>query len=70
MAVYGYIRVSTDRQADEGESLGTQQRQIEGYAMMIGVHAGPRLCRARRLGQQAFQGATGGRSAAGGLQAR
>src|SRR6266478_1205973 len=37
MAVYGYIRVSTDRQADEGESLGTQQRQIEGYAMMIGV---------------------------------
>ncbi len=37
MVVYGYIRVSTDRQADEGESLGTQQRQIEGYAMMIGV---------------------------------
>jgi putative DNA-invertase from lambdoid prophage Rac len=37
MAVYGYIRVSTDRQADEGESLGTQQRQIEGYAMMIGA---------------------------------
>jgi putative DNA-invertase from lambdoid prophage Rac len=37
VAVYGYIRVSTDRQADEGESLGTQQRQIEGYAMMIGV---------------------------------
>jgi putative DNA-invertase from lambdoid prophage Rac len=37
MAVYGYIRVSTDRQAEEGESLGTQQRQIEGYAMMIGA---------------------------------
>jgi DNA invertase Pin-like site-specific DNA recombinase len=37
VAVYGYIRVSTDRQADEGESLGTQQRQIEGYAMVIGV---------------------------------
>ena len=26
MAVYGYARVSTDRQAGEGESLGTQQR--------------------------------------------
>src|SRR3982075_2502191 len=37
MAVYGYTRVSTDRQADEGESLGTQERVIEGYAMMLGV---------------------------------
>ena len=37
MAVYGYARVSTDRQADEGESLGTQQRVIEGYAMMQGL---------------------------------
>jgi putative DNA-invertase from lambdoid prophage Rac len=36
MSVYGYTRVSTDRQADEGESLGTQQRVIEGYAMMHG----------------------------------
>jgi DNA invertase Pin-like site-specific DNA recombinase len=36
MAVYGYVRVSTDRQADDGESLGTQQRVIEGYAMMQG----------------------------------
>lgn len=34
MAVYGYCRVSTDRQADAGESLGTQQRTVEGYAMM------------------------------------
>ena len=34
MAVYGYCRVSTDRQADEGESLGAQKRKIEGYAMM------------------------------------
>jgi hypothetical protein len=31
MAVYGYVRVSTDRQADDGESLGTQQRINEGY---------------------------------------
>jgi putative DNA-invertase from lambdoid prophage Rac len=34
MAVYGYVRVSTDRQADDGQSLGTQQRVIEGYGMM------------------------------------
>jgi DNA invertase Pin-like site-specific DNA recombinase len=37
VAVYGYVRVSTDRQADEGESLGTQQRVIDGYAMMNGL---------------------------------
>lgn len=37
MAVYGYVRVSTDRQAEEGESLGAQQRTIEGYALMHGV---------------------------------
>src|SRR5436305_1976209 len=37
MTVYGYTRVSTDRQADEGESLGAQQRVVEGYAMMLGL---------------------------------
>lgn len=37
MAVYGYARVSTGRQASEGESLDVQQRQVEGYAMMIGL---------------------------------
>jgi putative DNA-invertase from lambdoid prophage Rac len=37
MAVYGYTRVSTDRQANEGESLGAQKRTIEGYAMMLGL---------------------------------
>lgn len=37
MATYGYCRVSTDRQADEGESLGAQQRTVEGYAMMHGM---------------------------------
>jgi DNA invertase Pin-like site-specific DNA recombinase len=37
MAVLSYLRVSTDRQAEEGESLGAQQRQVEGYAMMIGL---------------------------------
>jgi DNA invertase Pin-like site-specific DNA recombinase len=37
MAVYAYVRVSTDRQADEGESLGVQERTITGYAMMHGM---------------------------------
>jgi len=37
MAVYGYARVSTQRQAEEGESLGVQRRQIEGYASMLGL---------------------------------
>ena len=36
MAVYGYVRVSTTRQASEGESLDVQQRTIAGYAMMHG----------------------------------
>jgi putative DNA-invertase from lambdoid prophage Rac len=35
--VYGYVRVSTARQADEGESLEVQQRIIEGYAMQHGL---------------------------------
>src|SRR5215212_9184442 len=35
MAVYSYTRVSTQTQADEGESLGAQQRRVEGYAQMI-----------------------------------
>jgi putative DNA-invertase from lambdoid prophage Rac len=36
LAVYGYARVSTIRQADEGESLSMQERAIAGYAMMQG----------------------------------
>lgn len=36
MAIYGYSRVSTDRQADEGESLTVQERQIQGWCMMHG----------------------------------
>lgn len=36
MAVYGYIRVSTDRQANEGESIDVQRRQIEGWCLMHG----------------------------------
>jgi DNA invertase Pin-like site-specific DNA recombinase len=37
MAVYGYCRVSTARQASEGESLDVQRRQVEGYAHMHGL---------------------------------
>ena len=37
MAIYGYCRVSTLRQANEGESLDVQRRQIEGYAHMHGL---------------------------------
>jgi DNA invertase Pin-like site-specific DNA recombinase len=37
MATFGYCRVSTARQATEGESLDVQRRQIEGYAHMHGL---------------------------------
>jgi putative DNA-invertase from lambdoid prophage Rac len=37
MPVYGYCRVSTDRQANEGESLGVQERQLQGYVTMQGM---------------------------------
>src|SRR3954447_18813406 len=36
MAVYGYVRVSTDMQAEDGQSLEVQQRQLEGWAMQHG----------------------------------
>lgn len=36
MRVFGYVRVSTGRQAEEGESLGAQERQLAGYAMQHG----------------------------------
>jgi putative DNA-invertase from lambdoid prophage Rac len=35
--VYGYARVSTIHQADEGESLDVQQRTIAGYVQMHGL---------------------------------
>lgn len=37
VAVYGYVRVSTVRQAEDGESLDIQQRTIAGYALMHGL---------------------------------
>jgi putative DNA-invertase from lambdoid prophage Rac len=36
MATYGYCRVSTKAQAEDGESLAVQERQIAGYALMLG----------------------------------
>ena len=36
MRTFGYSRVSTAEQADEGSSLDSQQTQIIGYAMMKG----------------------------------
>jgi putative DNA-invertase from lambdoid prophage Rac len=40
MHVFGYSRVSTSEQADEGVSLAAQQQQIAGYAMMKGWSVG------------------------------
>jgi putative DNA-invertase from lambdoid prophage Rac len=37
MATFGYARVSTVKQVDEGESLDVQQRTIAGYALMHGL---------------------------------
>jgi putative DNA-invertase from lambdoid prophage Rac len=37
VVIYGYCRVSTLKQANEGESLDVQRRQIEGYAHMHGL---------------------------------
>jgi DNA invertase Pin-like site-specific DNA recombinase len=37
IGVYGYSRVSTAEQADEGVSLAAQQQQIIGFAMMKGM---------------------------------
>jgi DNA invertase Pin-like site-specific DNA recombinase len=36
--VYGYCRVSTTEQAEDGSSLDTQRQQITGYAMMKGLN--------------------------------
>jgi putative DNA-invertase from lambdoid prophage Rac len=36
MAAYGYVRVSTAKQASEGDSLEVQRREVEGYAHMKG----------------------------------
>ncbi|PCJ83689.1 MAG: resolvase [Thiotrichaceae bacterium] len=38
MSVYGYVRVSTKQQSEDGLSLDAQQRILEGYAMMQGLN--------------------------------
>ena len=37
MAVYGYVRVSTAQQANEGDSLEAQIRQVTSYAASRGL---------------------------------
>ena len=37
MATFGYARVSTTRQAAEGESIEVQWRQLDGYALVHGL---------------------------------
>ncbi len=41
MAIYGYVRVSTLQQANEGDSLETQLRQIHSYASLKGYDIPP-----------------------------
>lgn len=36
MGIYGYVRVSTLQQANEGESLDTQLKQIQSYSVLKG----------------------------------
>lgn len=38
MAIFGYIRVSTLQQANEGESLETQLKQIQSYSVLKGYY--------------------------------
>jgi hypothetical protein len=37
IAVYGYVRVSTFSQAEEGQNLGVQERQIRGDAQILAL---------------------------------
>jgi putative DNA-invertase from lambdoid prophage Rac len=41
MAIFGYIRVSTLQQANEGESLETQLKQIQSYSVLKGFDIPP-----------------------------
>lgn len=41
MAVYGYVRVSTLQQANDGDSLETQLKQIHSYAVLKGYEISP-----------------------------
>lgn len=41
MGIYGYVRVSTLQQANEGESLDTQLKQIHSYSVLKGFSIPP-----------------------------
>jgi DNA invertase Pin-like site-specific DNA recombinase len=41
MGIFGYVRVSTLQQANEGESLDTQLRQIQSYSILKGFEIPP-----------------------------
>ena len=41
MGIYGYVRVSTLQQANEGDSLDTQLRQIQSYSVLKGFEIPP-----------------------------
>ena len=41
MAIFGYVRVSTQQQASEGESLETQLKQIQSYSALKGFQLPP-----------------------------
>ena len=38
--IYGYARMSTAKQADDGESLEVQQRMMTGYGLIHGIEIG------------------------------
>jgi DNA invertase Pin-like site-specific DNA recombinase len=44
MGIYGYVRVSTLQQANEGESLDTQLKQIQSYSDLKGFGIPPENC--------------------------
>jgi DNA invertase Pin-like site-specific DNA recombinase len=63
MEGYGYCRVSTVRQARDGDSLDVQRRQIEGCALTHGLELSPKLDRL-------FRGALDALNVIEGLKAR
>ena len=63
MRVFGYSRVSTSEQADEGVSLAAQQQQIAGYAMMKGWSVDEHFVERGVAGSIAARRSAGGQSA-------
>jgi DNA invertase Pin-like site-specific DNA recombinase len=64
MAVYSYTRVSTTAQAEEGESLGAQQRRVEGYGMQHDLTVDRHFVERGRFRLGAARRAAGGQDAA------